>query len=125
VLAVGIEIKTMAQVQVITGVERRRRWSEEQKREIVEAAFAPGANVAAIARQADINNGLIYRWRQQLRQSATGFAEVVVMSGITDVTDRQSVATIEVALSNGAHARIPATIPTELAAAVIKALVRR
>jgi transposase len=35
----------MAQVEVITGPERRRRWSEDQKREIVAASFAPGAVV--------------------------------------------------------------------------------
>ncbi|MTJ82840.1 MAG: transposase [Telmatospirillum sp.] len=32
----------MAQVHVITGVERRRRWSDDQKRAIVAAAFSPG-----------------------------------------------------------------------------------
>ncbi|MBK8906747.1 MAG: transposase [Rhodospirillales bacterium] len=32
----------MARVEVLSGPERRRRWSEEQKRAIVAAAFAPG-----------------------------------------------------------------------------------
>jgi transposase len=32
----------MARVEVITGPERRRRWSEEQKRAIVAASLAPG-----------------------------------------------------------------------------------
>jgi len=41
----------MAQVHVITGVARRRRWSQDQKQAIVAAAFAPGASVAAVARQ--------------------------------------------------------------------------
>jgi len=35
----------MAQMQIITGVERRRRWREEEKRRIVEAAFAPATPV--------------------------------------------------------------------------------
>jgi transposase-like protein len=30
----------MARVQVITGLERRRRWSDEQKRAIVAESFA-------------------------------------------------------------------------------------
>lgn len=38
----------MAQVHVITGVERRRRWSPDQKRTLVAAAFAPGAVVAEV-----------------------------------------------------------------------------
>ena len=33
----------MARYQLISGPERRRRWSEEQKRALVAAAFAPGA----------------------------------------------------------------------------------
>jgi transposase len=42
----------MARVEIITGPDRRRSWSEEQKRAIVAAAFAPGAIVADIARRA-------------------------------------------------------------------------
>lgn len=36
----------MAKFEVITGPERRRRWSEDQKRAIVAESFAPGAVVA-------------------------------------------------------------------------------
>jgi transposase len=36
----------MARVEVITGPERRRRWSDEQKRAIVEASLEPDAVVA-------------------------------------------------------------------------------
>ena len=44
----------MASLQIITGRERRRSWSEGQKRAIVAAAFAPGAIVADVARRAEI-----------------------------------------------------------------------
>jgi transposase len=44
----------MAQVQLISSPERRRRWSAEQKRAIVEAAFAPEAVVSDVARRADV-----------------------------------------------------------------------
>jgi transposase len=42
----------MARVEVISGIERRRRWSEEQKRAIVAESFAPGAVVSEVARRA-------------------------------------------------------------------------
>lgn len=45
----------MAQVHVITGPTRYRSWSEEQKRALVTAAFAPGAVVTDVARQADVS----------------------------------------------------------------------
>jgi transposase len=57
----------MARVEVITGRERRRRWTEDQKRAIVAESFAPGAMVSDIARRTDISSGQIYRWRQELR----------------------------------------------------------
>ena len=57
----------MARVEVITGPERRRRWSEEQKRAIVAESFAPGAVVSDVARRADISGG-------QILSLATGVA---------------------------------------------------
>jgi transposase len=113
----------MGQVQIISGVERRRRWSDEQKQAIVAAAFAPGAVVTEVARQADVNSGQIYRWRRDLQMSPPGFAEVVV-SSVVDPSDI-SASVIDVALNDGTHVQIPATTPLELASAVIKALVRR
>jgi len=62
----------MAQVEVITGPERRRRWSENQKRAIVAASFAPGAVVCDVARRAEVSPGQIYRWRQELRAAGCG-----------------------------------------------------
>ena len=39
----------MSRVEVLSGPERRRRWSTEQKRSIVAEAFAPGASVREVA----------------------------------------------------------------------------
>src|SRR6516165_5816118 len=68
----------MARVEVITGPERRRRWSAEQKRTIVAESLAPGAVVTEIARRADIGPGQIYRWRRQLG-AGKRFAQVVIV----------------------------------------------
>jgi len=114
----------MARVEVITGVERRRRWSTDQKREIVSAAFAPESSISTVARQADIDRSLIYRWRQQLGMAPPGFSEVVVSSGAVGSSDRNETA-IEVVIGDSARARIPVSVSPELAVAVVKALVRR
>lgn len=53
-------------VEVITRGERRRRWSIEQKREIVAASLRPEARPADVARAHGINTGLLYTWRRQL-----------------------------------------------------------
>ena len=69
----------MSHVTLLTGPERRRRWSEEDQCRILAAAFAPGATVAAVARQYDVATSLIYKWRRTMRTRETGFAEVVVV----------------------------------------------
>jgi transposase len=66
----------MARVEVITGIERRRRWSEEQKRALVAESFAPGAVVSAVARRADVSAGQIYRWRQEVRAAVAGCSAI-------------------------------------------------
>jgi transposase len=122
----------MARVEVFTGPERRRRWSEEQKRAIVAASLAPGAVVADVARRADISAGQIYRWRQELRTAAAaGFMPVLIASAESPVAAAEDgptsggEAAIEVEFGGKMRVRIPGSVPAALAAAVIKALSRR
>src|SRR5215211_2098168 len=62
----------------MTGPERRRRWSDEQKRAIGAESLAPGAVVSEVARRADVCAGPSYRWRQEFRAVADGFAQVLI-----------------------------------------------
>ena len=114
----------MAQVQVITGPTRYRSWSEEQKRELVAAAFAPDAVVTDVARQADVSASLLYRWRRDFRAASNGFSEVVVAAAGPISGDRSSPA-IEIEFPGTARVRIPPSTPPTLAVAVVKALARR
>lgn len=69
----------MGQMTIFSGAERRRRWSIEQKRAIVGAAFMPAAVVAEIARAAELGANQIYRWRRELGvlpEAPDGFAAV-------------------------------------------------
>jgi transposase len=111
----------MARVQVMTGVERRRRWSQDQKRAGVAAAFAPGAVVADVARRADLCPGQIYRWRQDLGAAVPGFAQIVVAAPEL-APSAAGMPAIEVAFGDTVRVRIPASIPPDLAAAVVRAL---
>ena len=64
----------MDRIEVITAVERRRRWSAAEKARLVAAMDEPDAVVTEIARVADISASLLYRWRRELkgaRQSPT------------------------------------------------------
>jgi len=118
----------MAQMTIMTGPERRRRWDEDERQRILEAAFAPGAVVAKVAREFDVATSLIYKWRRQaLGELEPGFAPAVVIDG-TGVSHhdapevRVPTAPIRVELSRGTRVNIEASAPTALVAAVLRAL---
>jgi transposase len=114
----------MRRVEVISGPERRRRWSEGQKRAIVAEAFAPGASVSAVARRVDVVPKQIYRWRRQLCNAAVGFAEVVVSPSSYERAEAKG-PSLEIEVGGDVRIRIPTTTSKELACAVIKAVVAR
>lgn len=67
---------------MIVGGDRRRRWSLEEKATITAASFEPGANVAAVARQYGVSQGLLHYWRRCARERVSdeqemGFVPVV------------------------------------------------
>lgn len=54
----------MTRGEVLSGPERRRRWSEEEKADIVAETLSPGAKVTDIARRHGVSRALIYGWRR-------------------------------------------------------------
>ncbi len=57
-------------MEIITGVERRRRWRLEEKLRIVAETEQPGASFAAVARRHEVSRGLLWTWRRQVRSGA-------------------------------------------------------
>ena len=62
-------------MEIITGVERRRRWRLDEKLRIVAEAEAPGACFVEIARRHDVSRGLLWHWRRQVRSGELRSAE--------------------------------------------------
>ena len=113
----------MSQVTVLTGPERRRRWSEEDQCRILAAAFSPGSTVAAVARQYDVATSLIYKWRRTLRTRQAVFAEVVVVPDEPVASAPvMPPAVVELVIAGKVRLRIPPGTPPTLAAAIVKAL---
>ena len=54
----------MGRMTLITGDERRRRWSEDDRARILMEIEAPGAVVAEVARRADIRTSLVYKCKR-------------------------------------------------------------
>src|SRR4051795_2392477 len=63
-------------VEVITGVGRRRRWSEEDKARIVAESLDPATTSSAVARRYGLHVSQLFTWRQQLQRSASAATEV-------------------------------------------------
>ena len=105
-------------IEVITSVERRRRWSAAEKERLVAASLEVGASVSAVAREAGIQPSQLYGWRRQLlRQSqpAASFAAVRIAA-----EPASAAGLIEVEFANGSRMRIsgaidPATLTTTIA----------
>src|SRR6202790_1516410 len=57
---------TKSAVEVVTSVQRRRRWSAAEKEQLVAARLEPGASVSALARAAGMHPSQLYGWRRQL-----------------------------------------------------------
>jgi transposase len=120
---------TKTSVEVITSVQRRRRWSREEKERIVAAALAPGANASAVAREAGIHVSQLFRWRQQLCArvpSAPGFAAVTVAAErpLGGPVAAAGSSIIEVELAGGSRLRISGPVGSATVAAAITALAR-
>jgi DNA invertase Pin-like site-specific DNA recombinase/transposase-like protein len=58
------------EVEVLTQPERRRRWSDDQKRAIVAEMLRPGASATRVARRHGISTGLLYTWRRWVLSGA-------------------------------------------------------
>ena len=55
-------------MQIITGRERRRRWSVQDKLRIVGELAEPGARVCDVAARHGVCESLVFTWRRQLRE---------------------------------------------------------
>lgn len=127
----------MGRVEILTGPERRRRWSDEEKIRIVREATG-GASVAAVARAHDITRQHIYQWRSAIRAGRL-VAHEVGIAGFLPVEISASPAggdgdddddpvslnesrdhAVEVLVNGGRAVRVPAS----LAIATLQRLIR-
>lgn len=124
----------MGQVTVFSGPERRRRWSEEERLQILSEAFGPGACVAEVCRRHDISSALIYTWRRKLLDAGAAqeasapealpapvFAEALI-GGDAAVANAIEHPAMMIDLPRGKRLSIFAAASPALVAAALKAL---
>jgi transposase-like protein len=107
----------MTKVTVLSGPERRRRWTSVEKLRLVAESAASGLSIADFARRHDVHPNLVHAWRRQAktgelsvtRDGETRFMPVAVAS--EDSATPPSAADaggsiIEVVLRNGRLLRL-------------------
>lgn len=57
-------------IEVISSVERRRRWTPAEKKAVVEETYAPGVSVSSVARQRGISPSQLFYWRRRMEEGA-------------------------------------------------------
>jgi transposase len=120
---------TKAHVEVITSVQRRRRWSQAEKERIVGAAMEPGAVASEVARAAGIHTSQLFRWRQQLckrTQISAVFNPVAVTPEPVAVlqTSPEQAGVIEIEFASGGRMRISGSVDASTVSALMKALAK-
>jgi transposase len=109
-------------IEVITSVQRRRRWSMAEKERLVAASLEPGSGVSAVAREAGIHPSQLYGWRRQLcpRPEAAAKFAAVRIAAEPSPAGVPGAGAIEVEFVNGSRLRITGAVdPTMLAATVV------
>ena len=111
--------------EVLTGIERRRHWSDAEKLRIVREAGAEGVRLSDIARVHDITRQHIYQWRRELRikglqPEVSSLFIPVELTGHEKHADRAGTVSshgfdrahrVEIKLRNGRSLRVAADIP--------------
>ncbi len=104
--------------EVMPGLERRRRWSVEEKLRVLAQSVAPGSSPTLTWRMHGISSGQLYTWRKQFRLGElSGFVPVSIAQETTALwssnllTDPPradpAAGVIEVELPTGVKLRVP------------------
>ncbi len=124
----GLRSMAGGAIEIITGKERRRRWSAAEKLGIVAEAEEPGACIKAVASRHDVYPSLLFYWRRQVREGRlgtsdpTGFVPVRLLASppetptrpaIQAAPDASGAAGIDITLPDGVrlHIRHAAQLP--------------
>jgi transposase-like protein len=116
-----------------TGRRRNRSWPEALKREIVEAALAPGASVSVVARRYDVNSNQVFGWRKRFREGSLApdaydppmMVPVTVTADQDDALARGAADTIEIELAGKYRVRVGSGVDGKALRRVLDALERR
>lgn len=110
---------------MLSGAERRRKWSDETKIAIVMEALVPGVVVSEVARRHDVVPSQLFGWLKRFREEAVAAAQIpsFVPAVVEAVPAEASVPAAPIEISIGpAMVRLRGPVDSRALAAVLKAL---
>jgi transposase len=108
-------------VEVLTGLGRRGRWSEEAKARILTETLAPGAIIAEVAHRWQVCSQQVFTWRREMRYSTPpSFVPIVAEPSVAPRASTPSPC-IEVQVAGALVRVVPDTDPA-LLVMVLRAL---
>ena len=123
----------MTAVEVITSVERRRRWSREEKLRIVAETARPEATVSQVARAHGMAPSQLFTWRRQLLAAAIGSCDEHGFVPVRIATDAAAAASptagerghIDIRLPSGVVVSVGSGVEVDALRRVLTALAGR
>jgi transposase len=114
-------------MEIITGVERRRRWRDEEKLRILAELEEPSARFNDVARRHDVSRGLLWQWRDAQRRGrlvteAAGFVPLRILPEQPAPEPQGSVAVGSVDPEGEADSRIEIVLPDGTAVRVAEGI---
>lgn len=114
----------MSTVTVLTGPERRRRWSASEKARIIEASYRPEAVVTEIARRHDVHPNLLHHWRRQARRETEIGNGLKLLPVTVAAPAPRASGSIEIELGGAVRVRVDAAVDEAALGRVLRALGR-
>src|SRR5215208_6968953 len=114
-------------MEIITGVERRRRWRNEEKLRILAELDEPGTRFNHVARRHDVSRGLLWQWRDAQRRGkllaeAAGFMPLRLVPELPAPEPQGSVPAASTDPENEADNRIEIVLPDGTAVRVAEGI---
>jgi transposase len=101
----------------IVDTGRRRRWSDEEKRRIVEESLSGPRLASVTARRHGISNQLLFFWRKAYREGrlgdVAGFVPAVVVPEPAETASGAGGGRIEIIIANGRRVIVDGDVDVE------------
>ena len=111
------------------GERRRRSWTRDEKRRIVEESLQEGTSIAEVARRHELNANLLFTWRRKMGVEPSGPMPILPVTIAPGSVAQKHCPTaagqMEIVLAEGNRVLVWADVEAAALSRVLKALSRR